>query len=136
LAEARVHPIIKGNHLYFIFAFFFNHCNHILFILSNRIKPKLVEKILFDVLNEELPDVSVSRPSARVSWGIPVPYDDTQSIYVWLDALENYLNCTSYRNKKVTLSIIIIDIAFNYFFIFFSNEMLGLGKCKCWEKIF
>jgi methionyl-tRNA synthetase len=37
-----------------------------------------------------LDDLSVSRPAQRVQWGIPVPHDASQNIYVWLDALMNY----------------------------------------------
>ncbi|KAK5082804.1 methionyl-tRNA synthetase [Lithohypha guttulata] len=43
-----------------------------------------------------LSDLSVSRPSSRLQWGIRVPDDDTQTIYVWLDALINYLTATGY----------------------------------------
>ena len=43
-----------------------------------------------------LEDLSVSRPVERLSWGIPVPDDDTQTIYVWLDALINYLTKANY----------------------------------------
>lgn len=39
----------------------------------------------------QLRDLSVSRPSKRQMWGIQVPGDETQMIYVWLDALVNYL---------------------------------------------
>lgn len=38
----------------------------------------------------------MSRPVDRVRWGIPVPDDATQSIYVWLDALMNYAAQTGY----------------------------------------
>lgn len=55
-------------------------------------------KILLDQLNQNLPDVSISRPTNRVSWGIRVPDDETQTIYVWLDALVNYLTVTDYPN--------------------------------------
>ncbi|MEZ4574841.1 MAG: methionine--tRNA ligase [Vampirovibrionales bacterium] len=46
-----------------------------------------------EVLNqlEDLADISVSRSKKSVSWGIPVPGDDEQVIYVWIDALSNYL---------------------------------------------
>lgn len=43
-----------------------------------------------------LPDLSISRPTERLSWGIPVPDDSTQTIYVWLDALINYLTKANY----------------------------------------
>lgn len=43
-----------------------------------------------------LPDLSVSRPRARLSWGVTVPGDDTQTVYVWLDALSAYLTGVGY----------------------------------------
>ncbi|KAJ5877095.1 hypothetical protein N7455_000560 [Penicillium solitum] len=43
-----------------------------------------------------LQDLSISRPTERLTWGIPVPGDDTQTIYVWLDALVNYLTKAGY----------------------------------------
>ena len=43
-----------------------------------------------------LEDLSISRPRSRLSWGIPVPKDDSQTIYVWLDALINYATKAGY----------------------------------------
>lgn len=43
-----------------------------------------------------MPDLSVSRASSRFHWGIPVPNDPSQTIYVWLDALTNYLTVAGY----------------------------------------
>ncbi|KAM9902751.1 hypothetical protein OXX79_003774 [Metschnikowia pulcherrima] len=45
---------------------------------------------------EDLEDLSVSRPSSRLKWGISVPGDDSQKIYVWFDALVNYLTAAGY----------------------------------------
>lgn len=39
-----------------------------------------------------LEDFSISREKARLSWGIPVPGDEEQVMYVWFDALTNYLS--------------------------------------------
>ena len=39
-----------------------------------------------------LEDFSISRETRRMSWGIPVPGDDTQVMYVWFDALVNYIS--------------------------------------------
>lgn len=39
-----------------------------------------------------LEDFSISREKKRFSWGIPVPEDDTQVMYVWFDALTNYIS--------------------------------------------
>lgn len=54
-----------------------------------------------EFMKEPLKDISISRPSDRVSWGIPVPDDDTQTVYVWLDALVNYLTSAGYPDPKV-----------------------------------
>lgn len=43
-----------------------------------------------------LTDLSISRPATRLTWGIKVPDDPSQTIYVWLDALINYLTMTGY----------------------------------------
>ena len=43
-----------------------------------------------------LSDLSVSRSRSRLNWGIRVPDDPEQTIYVWLDALINYLTVTGY----------------------------------------
>lgn len=37
-------------------------------------------------------DFSISRPKERLPWGIPVPGDDSQVMYVWFDALTNYIS--------------------------------------------
>jgi methionyl-tRNA synthetase len=46
---------------------------------------------------EDLEDISVSRNKNSVSWGIPVPDDAEQVIYVWIDALSNYITGVGYR---------------------------------------
>jgi methionyl-tRNA synthetase len=47
-------------------------------------------------VSEGLEDLSVSRPVERLTWGIRVPDDDSQTIYVWLDALINYITKAGY----------------------------------------
>ncbi|KAI4250228.1 MAG: hypothetical protein L6R40_000401 [Gallowayella cf. fulva] len=47
-------------------------------------------------VTDGLSDLSISRPVERLSWGIPVPDDTSQTIYVWLDALINYLTKANY----------------------------------------
>ena len=43
-------------------------------------------------------DLSVSRTS--FSWGIPVPKDEKHVIYVWLDALTNYISAINFPNTE------------------------------------
>ncbi|GJJ78642.1 methionyl-tRNA synthetase [Entomortierella parvispora] len=47
-------------------------------------------------LQSGLEDLSVSRPKSRLTWGIPIPGDDSHVMYVWMDALTNYLTVTGY----------------------------------------
>ncbi len=45
-------------------------------------------------LSRPLADLSISRPRARIHWGIPLPWDDAQVCYVWVDALTNYITAS------------------------------------------
>lgn len=47
-------------------------------------------------VENNLEDLSVSRPASRLQWGIPVPDDPSQTIYVWVDALVNYITYAGY----------------------------------------
>lgn len=51
-----------------------------------------------EILNqlENIEDISVSRAKCSVQWGIGVEGDDTQTIYVWIDALSNYITAIGY----------------------------------------
>lgn len=64
------------------------------------------EEVKFD-------DLSVSRCVNVMKWGIPVPNDPSQMIYVWLDALTNYLTCNGYPEIEQCPNIHVIgkDIA-------------------------
>ena len=45
-----------------------------------------------------LQDLSISRERSSVSWGVPVPGDENHVMYVWLDALSNYITAIGYGN--------------------------------------
>jgi methionyl-tRNA synthetase len=49
-----------------------------------------------------LRDVSLSR--ARLKWGVPVPWDESQVVYVWIDALLNYYTALSYAREGEDLT--------------------------------
>lgn len=49
-----------------------------------------------------LVDVSISRPERAIPWGIPVPNDPTQLMYVWCDALSNYISALGYGQADET----------------------------------
>ena len=47
-----------------------------------------------------LQDLSISRQKSSVSWGIPVPGDENHVMYVWMDALTNYITALGYGNVE------------------------------------
>jgi methionyl-tRNA synthetase len=53
-------------------------------------------------INQGLQDLSLSR--ARLRWGVPVPWDESQVIYVWIDALLNYYTALSYAREGEDLT--------------------------------
>lgn len=52
--------------------------------------------------NNTLGDLCISRPRQRLSWGIPLPFDDNFVTYVWFDALVNYYSATRYLTPVVS----------------------------------
>ncbi|MDR0591174.1 MAG: class I tRNA ligase family protein [Candidatus Nomurabacteria bacterium] len=61
-----------------------------------KIVPEFRQKEFLNLIKDGMPDVSISRPKKSLSWGVPVPGDDTQVMYVWLDALANYITVLGY----------------------------------------
>lgn len=57
---------------------------------------------LHDVLNAltEGQDLCISRPRERLSWGIPLPFDERFVNYVWFDALANYISFAGYMAEE------------------------------------
>jgi len=51
---------------------------------------------ILSLINQGLQDISFSRPKEKLQWGISVPGDDSQVIYVWADALVNYISVLGY----------------------------------------
>jgi methionyl-tRNA synthetase len=51
-------------------------------------------------VREGLEDFSISREKERLSWGVPVPGDDSQVMYVWFDALTNYISTLGWPEDK------------------------------------
>lgn len=59
-----------------------------------RVEPAIRRNEIVRLLEDGLQDISVSRH--RLSWGIPFPGDPEQTVYVWFDALINYLSATGF----------------------------------------
>lgn len=63
---------------------------------SFDIVPATRRNEILSLIKSGLDDISVSRPKDKISWGIPVPGDKTQVMYVWFEALMNYLTVLGY----------------------------------------
>jgi len=71
-------------------------------IVSDRIKivPEARKNEILSFVRQGLQDFSISRSRARAhNWGISVPGDETQVLYVWFDALTNYINALGYADE-------------------------------------
>ncbi|OYW43400.1 methionine--tRNA ligase, partial [Candidatus Saccharibacteria bacterium 32-45-3] len=66
---------------------------------SMQIVPDFRKNEFLELIKNGLSDVSVSRPRKSLSWGIPVPGDPEQVMYVWLDALANYITIIGYPDR-------------------------------------
>lgn len=66
-----------------------------------RILPEFRKKEILKLL-EDSPDVSISRPKSQLTWGVPVPDDENQTMYVWLDALSNYITVLGYPETDIS----------------------------------
>jgi methionyl-tRNA synthetase len=61
-----------------------------------RIVPTTRRNEILSLLKSGLDDISISRPKEKIAWGIPVPGDKTQVMYVWFEALMNYITVLGY----------------------------------------
>ena len=66
-----------------------------------KIVPNFRKKEFLELIKDGLADVSVSRPAKSLSWGVPVPSDPNQVMYVWLDALSNYITVLGYPSDPL-----------------------------------
>jgi len=64
------------------------------------IVPKTRRNEVLALLDEGLEDISVSRPKDKLDWGIPVPGDPAQVMYVWFEALMNYITVLGYPEHE------------------------------------
>ncbi len=66
----------------------------------NVILPEWRRAEAVNFVKNGLEDFSISREKARLSWGIPVPNDDAQVMYVWFDALTNYISTLGWPDDE------------------------------------
>ncbi len=65
------------------------------------VKPVNRQKEIENFVAKGLRDFSISRVKEKMPWGIPVPGDESQVMYVWFDALTNYISALGWPKKKL-----------------------------------
>ena len=61
-------------------------------------------EVLGFLKNSTLEDLCISRPTSRLNWGIPIPFDKDFVTYVWFDALVNYISIPAAHGDKTILT--------------------------------
>ena len=64
------------------------------------VRPESRRNEVMSFVRGGLQDLSVSRLKSSVSWGVPVPDDPAHTMYVWFDALTNYITAIGFGNKE------------------------------------
>jgi methionyl-tRNA synthetase len=99
----KTNPVLQSEENYFFKLSFFqdsileriidvNHREHI------DIQPEERRNEIIGKLKLGLEDVSFSR--SAIEWGIPLPFDKSQTVYVWVDALINYITAIGYPGEE------------------------------------
>jgi methionyl-tRNA synthetase len=65
-----------------------------------QVVPETRRNEILAVLDEGLEDISISRPKEKLAWGVPVPSDSEQVMYVWFEALMNYITVLQYPDGE------------------------------------
>ncbi|NTU47124.1 methionine--tRNA ligase [Candidatus Roizmanbacteria bacterium] len=85
-----------------------------------RIVPEFRKQEVLRFIDEGLEDFSISRPEKRTKgWGIPVPGDAEQRMYVWFDALTNYISILHFDTN---------DALFENYWLNNQNKVHIIGK--------
>src|SRR5947209_9458520 len=91
-------------------------------IASDRLHiiPDFRKNEVLSFINQGLQDFSISRTQERArGWGIPVPGDPSQVMYVWFDALTNYISALGYDSE---------DELYRHFWLENPHRVHALGK--------
>ena len=64
------------------------------------IQPEIRRNEIISFVKQGLQDISISR--SKFNWGVPVPGDEKHVMYVWIDALTNYLTVAGFPEKDIT----------------------------------
>lgn len=92
----REPEIIKEKNWFFKLSKYLPEVKDILEKNEIKIYPANRKSEALNMIDDGMGDLSISRPTSQVSWGIPVSGDSSQNIYVWFEALLNYFSAIGF----------------------------------------
>lgn len=92
-----------------------------------KIIPETRKNEVLGFIKQGLEDISFSRSKEKLEWGIPVPGDDSQTIYVWADALVNYISGADEKYWPADVHCIGKDIL-KFHALIWPAMLLSLGR--------
>lgn len=100
IIHKREPELIEEENYFFRLSKYSKRIEKILTKETIKIIPSRRKNEMLGFTKRGLEDISFSRPNKDLKWGIPVPDDKTQTIYVWVDALLNYISALDYAEKQ------------------------------------
>lgn len=90
---------LKEENYFFRLSKYADKIKYLIEVSELKIVPDSRRHELLALIDEGLKDVSFSRPKKVLQWGIEVPDDPEQTMYVWCDALSNYITGIGYEKE-------------------------------------
>ncbi|HCC23787.1 TPA: methionine--tRNA ligase [Candidatus Falkowbacteria bacterium] len=88
---------LKEENWFFRLSAFADHIKEVIERGDFIVAPESRKNEVLRFITDGLDDIAISR--ANVDWGIKVPFDQDQTIYVWVDALLNYISALGYKDN-------------------------------------
>lgn len=95
--------LVKEKNIFFALSRFTEQIRELVESGKMEIVPEARKKEFLSFMKEGLKDVSFSRPRAVLPWSIEVPGKEEQGMYVWCDALSNYVTALNYAEADASL---------------------------------
>lgn len=92
----RPYEKIEEENYFFKLSSYSQEINKAIVTGTLKVVPATRRNEILSVLKDGLEDISISRPKDKIAWGIPVPGDTHQVMYVWFEALMNYITVLGY----------------------------------------
>lgn len=92
----RPPEVIEEENYFFRLSRYDKHVEKVLKSGKIKIIPANRRNEILNFISAGVEDISCSRPRKDLSWGVPVPDDNAQTVYIWLEALVNYISALGY----------------------------------------